>query len=84
MAFETLFRVDVSVGYWLYQNPNSRLNSIAAMFDVTTRTRWETLYRHVVNLGPQLVVNVGKTEVSTGLLVPVSNDQATSRNSRST
>jgi hypothetical protein len=77
MAFETLFRANAEVGYWVYQNPSRKLNSIAAILEVDdTNTLGNRFTATVVNLGPQVVMNIGKTEVAAGMLVPVSNDDA--------
>jgi hypothetical protein len=77
MAFETLFRGNVDLGYWLYQNPSGRINGIAALVELDdTNTIGKAYAANVVNMGPQLVVEAGKTEFATGMLVPVSGDQA--------
>jgi hypothetical protein len=77
MAFETLVRANVNVGYWLYQNPTGRISSLAAMLEVNdTNTLGNIFSANVVNLGPQLVMNVGRMELCTGMLVPVTGDQA--------
>ena len=77
MAFETLFRTNLAAGYWLFQNPGRRISSAAALFEVNdTNTLGNRFNATVVNLGPQLVVNVGATEIGAGLLVPVSSDAA--------
>jgi hypothetical protein len=77
MAFETLFRTNVAVGYWLIQNPTGKLDSLAAVLEVDdTNTLGNRFTASVVNLGPQLVANLGNTEIGAGMLVPVSNDAA--------
>ena len=77
MAFESLIRVNVDLGYWVYQNPDGLINSCAAVIEVNdTNTLGNAYSANVVNLGPQLVVNLLKTEVDLGLLVPVTGDQA--------
>ena len=77
MAFETFFRANVAVGYWLYQNPTGRINALAAVLEINdTNTLGSRYAANVVNLGPQLVVNAGLTEIGAGMLVPVSDDTA--------
>lgn len=77
MAFQTLFRANLSVGCWLYRNPCRPLRSLAAIFEVNdTNTLGNRYHATVVNLGPQLAATIGKTEVGAGLLVPVSNNTA--------
>jgi hypothetical protein len=77
IAFETLVRANVSVGYWLYQNRGPRLSSLAAILEVNdTNTLGNRFNATVVNLGPQLAANVGNTEIDVGLLVPISGDTA--------
>jgi hypothetical protein len=77
MAFETLFRTNASVGCWLYQDPNRKLSSIAAMIEVDdTNALGNRFTSNVVDLGPQLTVNVGSLEICTGMLVPVTGDEA--------
>ncbi len=77
MAFETLFRTNASVGCWLYQDPNRKLSSIAAMLEVDdTNALGNRFTSNVVDLGPQLTANVGNTEICAGMLVPVTGDEA--------
>ena len=77
IAFETLFRATADLGYWLYQNPSGRINSLAAVVEVNdTNTLGNVYSANVVNIGPQLVMNAGLTELGVGMLVPVSGDQA--------
>jgi len=42
----------------------------------TTNTIGNAFSANVVNIGPQLAMTIGKTELCTGMLVPVSGDQA--------
>jgi hypothetical protein len=77
MAFAPLFRANMDFGYRLYQNPQGRVNSVAAILEIDDTNAVGGAYTsNVVDLGPQLVANVGNTELAAGLLVPVSTDQA--------
>jgi hypothetical protein len=77
MAFETLFRANVDLGCWLYQNPSGRINWLAALMEVDNTNTIGTKYSaNIVNLGPQLAMGIGKTELDAGMLVPVTADQA--------
>ncbi|MGD0899675.1 MAG: hypothetical protein ABR915_17730, partial [Thermoguttaceae bacterium] len=77
MAFETLFRANVDLGCWLYQNPGGRVSSLAAILEIDDTNAIGNIFSaNVVNLGPQLVMNVGNTEFDTGMLIPVTADQA--------
>jgi hypothetical protein len=77
MGFEPFFRANVDVGFWLYQNPAGRINSLAALLEVNDTNTLGSIYSaNVVDLGPQLALGMGKTEIDTGLLVPVTADQA--------
>ena len=67
----------MDLGCWLYQDPHSRVSSVAAMLEINDTNAFGGAYTaNVVDVGPQLVANVGKTELDTGFLVPVSTDRA--------
>jgi hypothetical protein len=77
MAFEPLFRANVDLGCWLYQNSSGRVNWLAALLEVNNTNTIGTRYSsNIVNLGPQLAMGIGKTKLDAGMLVPVTGDQA--------
>jgi len=79
ISFDPLLRIDTQIGYWLYQNPCATLSSLAAILEVnctSTLGAAEGFSQNIVNLGPAIVANIGRTETAVGMLVPVTEDQA--------
>ena len=74
--FNSILRLNQQFGYWLRNDDCMRLNKIGALVEVDINSQLGTgdNLETIVNLGPMLVGQMGKTEGAIGMLVPVTSD----------
>jgi hypothetical protein len=76
LTFATIMRIDEQFGYWLRDDPCATINRIGVLAEFEVNQLLGSAQCEeaatLVDIGPAVVLQAGKTELRTGMLVPVS------------